>query len=112
MGPIKNCFQNCTELVIRHNGLLYVEGYVARETFPFPIHHAWLVDERDPSTAIDPTLREVTDVAYFGVVFTQEEVIAETFNNNVYGLLDTGRGLNVPFMKRIREERAANAKAE
>jgi len=91
----KECFCNAHKFVWSHHDVSYVEGYVIREAFPFPIHHAWVTITGDD--AMDPTL-EAEEFQYYGVAFDRGTVTRELIKNKVYGLLDPGLGLNYELM--------------
>jgi hypothetical protein len=63
-----------------------------------PILHAWnVIDGR----VIDVTLRKADEYEYLGVHFPTRTLRTEIVKRGVYGLLDTGRGINVPLIKQI-----------
>jgi hypothetical protein len=98
--PDKDCFKNATEYVLADGGQ-YVEGYALRPSLGLCMHHAWVeIDGR----AMDPTWKDPEDCLYFGIPFETETLEDELFVNRVYGLLDTGRGLNIDLMFRIDPE--------
>lgn len=69
-GPTGMCYFNAAKYVANNgNGLVYCEGYAAGI---IPVLHAWLIDMRQPTKAIDPTWtgtnkRPAMGVDYFGV---------------------------------------------
>lgn len=91
-GPKRQCFMNATQLVLRAPTLEYVEGFVMLPALPLPIHHAWTVSPA--GSAYDNTLPDTTGCQYLGVTFSREELRAAMRASGVYGLLDTGRGVN------------------
>jgi len=76
-GEAKNCFQNATDLSLdSKDNLRYVEGVACSENIPFPIHHAWVIDEND--NVIDPTWNKPESCLYRGVVIERElSILAE-----------------------------------
>jgi len=95
-GPPRACFHNAIKLVKRSRGKLrYVEGY-ARSTLGMLIHHGWAIDA--DYRVIDVTWSDPAACDYFGRVFTLEEWERETDRTNCQCVLDTGTGLNWPFM--------------
>ena len=51
----KQCFFNSYKLASLFKNLIYIEGFGLINELPFPIHHAWCVDIRDPLKVIDVT---------------------------------------------------------
>lgn len=102
-GTPKECFSNAVDLSLS-NGLTYVEGYAMRPAMGIPIHHAWCEDEE--GRVFDPTWADAGDCQYLGVSFTQSALFAEMRKHEVYGVLDTGRGINTEFMFRYDPELA------
>lgn len=102
MGPEKECFKNATQAAFASMDLDYVEGFVASRKFLWPIHHAWVT--LDGSRALDPTLRDPREFYYLGVQFDNDSLRAESVRNGVYGMLDTGTGLNADLMFRLDPE--------
>jgi hypothetical protein len=92
------CFKNCAELVLSDRNLRYVEGYVMCEDYPLLIEHAWVL--RADGRWFDPTLRQSTvrRAQYMGLVVHSGKLMQELDRTGVYGLLDTGAGVNVPFV--------------
>lgn len=82
----KQCHANAQTLLMTLEHMeparyTYVEGYACSGSlsFPFPIHHAWLVTEDE--TVIDPTWDNPENSTYFGVPFATDyvnETISET----------------------------------
>lgn len=97
-GRAKQCFMNSIKLVTRKPGLRYVEGYTMGDEIPFLIHHGWALDADD--RVIDVTLPEPDRYQYIGIVMTRERMLDEVSRLDVYGVLDTGCGLNADFMFR------------
>jgi len=91
-GPMKKCFMNAQKLMTHNRSLpsrgrrvmkvfRYCEGYAIKDGLPFPVLHAWCIDEDgavvDPTW--QPTKRQVDKglaprVGYFGIVFKDEYV--------------------------------------
>lgn len=93
------CFANATLYVQRFGGT-YVEGFTVIENIEFLVHHAWVV--LDDGEIVEPTLSDGgLGHRYFGVSFETELLMREIIKNRVYGLLDTGRGLNADLMFRL-----------
>jgi hypothetical protein len=66
----KACFNNCLWMAVGEpEKYRYVEGWA---TSVIPVHHAWLIDEHD--RVVDPTWGHRDGCAYYGVVFTVEEL--------------------------------------
>lgn len=97
-GTPKECFSNAIHLVHETAPrLTYVEGYVLRENLPILIHHAWAIDSRN--RVVDVTLENAdATCAYMGVVIPWNEVWRVVKRTKVYGVFDTGRGLNAEWM--------------
>lgn len=89
------CFQNTAILVRRRRGLRYCEGYVIRNSFPFPIHHAWAIDAND--RVIDPTLERPEECQFLGFPIDLKER-KKWVNRNSQSVFDTGMGRNIKFM--------------
>lgn len=97
----KECFKNAAELAFQA-GLRYVEGYAMRPDLGIPIAHAWNLDE--DGGVIDVTWRKAEDAQYLGIIFSIQTLSRELLRNKVYGILDTGRGLNVRLLREIDAE--------
>jgi len=75
-GISRRCFGNAQDILFHEggiaDGLVYVEGYACSGslTFPFPTHHAWLVDPQ--GRVLDPTWEDPETSTYFGVPFNPE----------------------------------------
>lgn len=95
-GPSKECFRNAALLAVNEPRLAYVEGYGLRAGLALPIHHAWCVDEED--AVVDVTWSDPEHCAYYGVRFVRAMLVDALIQNEVYGILDTGRGPNVALM--------------
>jgi len=97
MGEPKMCYQNATLLAcLERADATYVEGFVVNPEIPMLIHHAWV--EID-GQGFDPTIPDARNRLYYGVRFTTKTVRAQVKKNGVYGLLDTGWGLNMDLME-------------
>ena len=79
--------------------LVYVEGFAVRPKLGMLIHHAWLMDEE--GCAVDVTWKGTGDCHYFGIPFETKTLRAEIKRTGYWGLLDSGRGLNVDFYQRF-----------
>lgn len=100
MGKPKECFTNAGQLALMGIAdLTYVEGYALRPRLGILIHHAWLMEP--DGTAIDVTWTDTADCLYFGVAFDRHTLRAEILRTGYWGLLDSGRGVNVEFMRRF-----------
>ena len=99
-GEIKQCFMNATNLA--QLGYQYVEGFAFRQNLPILIHHAWVVDNE--GRVIDNTWNNPENCLYMGVEFDFEVLCREITRNEVYGLLDTGYGINVNLLFEMDEE--------
>lgn len=99
LGKPKLCFMNAYHHAL-DNDLEYVEGYVMIPGIPFLIHHAWCCETGD-NTPIEVTIKKCEDHEYFGIEFDMYTVEKELAKNGVYGILDTGHGINVDLMKRM-----------
>jgi len=94
----KLCFCNAGGLLLKNKDspYTYYEGYAARASIMFPIHHAWLVvDDR----VIDTTWRDPDETClYFGKPFSYIEVATRVSCTKYWGLLDTGMGYDADYM--------------
>ncbi|CAB4130412.1 hypothetical protein UFOVP119_36 [uncultured Caudovirales phage] len=107
MDQPKDCYRNAAHLAIANPGYTYCEGYAIRNSLPLPIQHAWVVD--GIGRVIDSTWSEPERCQYLGVPFSRDELVRELTLNGVYGLLDTGRGMNIALVVRISAERAGRS---
>lgn len=93
-GVIKECFYNAYNLAL--DGYTYVEGYAVNQVIAIPIHHAWVIDRH--GAVIDNTWSDTSNCAYFGIEFDIDELLSITTKTGVYGLLDTGIGINMDLI--------------
>ena len=96
-GTPKECFRNATIIAAPSPYLVYCEGYGIKPEFGMLMHHAWLWDTRR-DVLIDTTWGETSDTAYIGVSVDTQTLCRELANNQHYGVLDSGFGLNMEFM--------------
>lgn len=94
-GVSKQCFMNAARLSL-YERFTYCEGFTCDERLPFPVHHAWCLD--DAGRVIDNTLKHPERFAYWGVTFTKAELMAHMLKHQTYGLLDIG-GANVDLIR-------------
>lgn len=94
-GPGGQCYKNAAQFVLAHPGSRYVEGYMIGPGLPIALEHAWVT--MTGTDAMDPTL-DAAGREYFGVPFETAVLEEELIRNGVYGLLDTGVGLNARLM--------------
>jgi len=100
MGTPKECFTNAGLMALSSiTDLTYVEGYAVRPRLGILIHHAWLMDTG--GRAVDVTWTDTADCHYFGVPFNRRTLSAEINRTGYWGLLDSGRGVNMEFMVRF-----------
>jgi hypothetical protein len=107
----KECYANAANFVLRRSTkkpATYVEGFVISNKLPIPILHAWVSMSGDD--AMDLTL-DAENYQYFGVAFDTDTLRKEVIRNGVYGLLDTGLGLNWKLMFKVDPELDAICKA-
>ena len=90
----KECFKNSTHAAFYYD-YTYCEGIAIRKSLPFPIHHAWCLRDGE---VVDFTWDEPEDCLYLGVSINRQDLTEELMLNGVYGVLDTGYGLNTRFM--------------
>lgn len=112
-GTPKECFRNTflrLEKLTRYPALLhaeygyasdwfYVEGFCMDVSIQFPFLHAWLADPE--GNAIDCTIADDREMVYIGIPFALEVVRECIMRTHAYGLLDTGRGLNLPLLNEL-----------
>ena len=103
-GKPKQCFRNATNLVVMSHDLKYCEGLACSGKSGIPVHHAWAA-HFETGEIIDPTWDDPESCTYLGVPFSKDELLEEICQSGVYGLLDTGRGLNMPLMQKYAEAR-------
>ncbi len=84
-GPAKECYANSARKVIDSNSYTYVEGYGLILEFGFPFLHAWLVDAN--GWAVETTLQNPGEHAYFGVKFRKRFVLSQMVKYKVWGIL-------------------------
>ena len=108
-GTPKECFANAANLVTSRTDLFYMEGFCMGDSIPLPFHHAWAVDAAH--RVIEPTLEDPTKYRYLGVLFPLPVLVEQLLKNKVYGLLDTGRGLNTELMRWYDEDSCAPSTA-
>lgn len=84
-GEVKDCYRNAALLTLDHPGLKYVEGLATPQLLPFPVEHAWCVDQK--GRVIDPTWDKPEESEYFGIVFRTEFLRKFLQEVGYYGLL-------------------------
>lgn len=94
----KNCFQNAVMLgqINAGKGYRYCEGIAFSI---IPTLHAWCADAE--GRVVDPTWDEPENCEYFGLSFDPFDAFEIMKGTGVYGLFDTGRGLNIELMKEL-----------
>ena len=97
-GTPNECFRNAAHEALSNRNLRYVEGYIWSHDVPLLIHHAWVLHAN--GRWADPTLREPEKYSYYGVVFDSGSLMTEMSRTGVYGLLETGRGINADLIFR------------
>lgn len=105
-GEQKECYYNSAQLTLAHPERYdYVEGFVASDTIPLPIHHGWLWD-REREIVVEPTLRRKPGekLWYLGKRFTAEEYGKISTNWGYWCLFDSAVGPNLELIDRLREE--------
>ena len=85
MGEAKECFANASNWVFDCPTLLYGEGLALEKSSGFLFAHAWCVQD---GHVLEPTLREVSEYEYFGIVVEQQTLIDWIDLQRTYGLLD------------------------
>jgi hypothetical protein len=98
MGTPKECFCNAAQMALVTD-LTYAEGFAVRPKLGMLIHHAWLMDER--GRAVDVTWEDTAGCLYFGVPFETKVMRTEIRRTGYWGLLDSGKGVNIEFMQRF-----------
>jgi hypothetical protein len=83
-GALGECYMNAGRALHTHPHLHYVEGYAVPGNIPFPMMHAWLVD--DEGRVIDPTWED--GAAYFGMIIGRHTVMEITMQTGYWGILD------------------------
>jgi hypothetical protein len=96
-GVPQYCFYNTFLLIKEFRNLRYCEGFVlpSRSGFPLAVHHAWALDEEDNIVDVTLPLRE--GIEYLGVPITLQEYRQWT-KPRYTSVLDTGTGVNIPFI--------------
>jgi len=95
-GQMKECFSNSANAALADFSLTYYEGLAVSSSLPMPIHHAWCVQEG--GGIVDLTWADPSDCVYMGIAVPLATLCEELQTNGVYGVLDTGRGLNSSYM--------------
>jgi len=88
-GAPKDCFGNAFRSILRHQDLVYVEGFAMGI---IPVHHAWVATPE--MKAIDVTWDEHlagAEPTYFGVPFSREYVLQRACQTKIAGVLDQWR---------------------
>ena len=98
-GPVGRCFENSARLAQNRPDLTYCEGYAASSRIGIPIHHAWVIDSA--GTVIDITWADPESCSYLGIPFAAADLSRHMLKTGVYGLLDTGRGLNLDLFHEL-----------
>jgi hypothetical protein len=83
MGRVKQCYMNAYRLADRDPSLTYVEGVAMNASVPFPLEHAWVVNQQ--GQVIDPTWSD--GKAYFGVPFSNDYMHKVALRSGVYGII-------------------------
>jgi hypothetical protein len=101
MLKMGECFYNAavTACINNKHDLTYCEGYAIRQGLPLPIHHAWLMTP--DNRVIDVTWNDATECEYLGLKIEDARLRRWLLKCKTYGILDTGRGLNIPFMREV-----------
>lgn len=79
----KECFKNCTHLMIEDSSLIYCEGFAHNI---IPVHHAWCVDQ--DGNVVDPTWKEPENCIYHGVPFKYDFVMEAADKAQSYGIFE------------------------
>jgi hypothetical protein len=107
LGTPKHCFQNAMDHAMLHdtpeNPVRYVEGFAMQQDMPMLFLHAWTATG---DTFTDHTLGNPHEYQYIGVEWPAREAWGEALVHCMYGLLDTGRGINVDLIVRAMPELA------
>lgn len=103
LGTPKECFVNAGKIASSSKRYFYVEGFTCSKALPFPIHHAWLLDV-ETGQYEDPTLRDSEGRDYLGIVFDHTTLLTEITRTGYWGLLDTGRGINLELIYKLAPE--------
>jgi hypothetical protein len=98
-GEPKLCFQNAGRLAF--DGWTYCEGLAIRESLGLPLAHAWVLD--DDGKVVDPTWDRPEETHYLGVVVPFESYRRAVLRHKVWGVLDTGLGLNMELISELME---------
>jgi hypothetical protein len=78
------CFLNATDAALQ-GCAQYVEGFVMSRRVGIPVHHAWL--SADGVHAIDQTLPDAPERAYFGIPFSNAVLERVIDVRRSYGIL-------------------------
>lgn len=99
-GTPKQCFRNAAHRAFSRScrNPRYFEGYAICRNIGFAFHHAWNVEA---GKVVDVTLRNPEDYDYMGVEFSRRELAEQQLQSGVYGVLDTGRGVNIDLMRDV-----------
>jgi hypothetical protein len=101
-GVPRHCFMNAYRLAA-HYDLTYVEGFgIPMGLEGFAVLHAWCVNDFDE--VVDPTWDHPEHNQYLGIKFTQLQMASSMMRTGCYGLLDTGRGVNMPLVLEVYPE--------
>lgn len=85
-GEVGACYRNCFEQM--GGRYVYVEGFGKPSGLPLAFPHAWLWD-LDGGKVVEPTWRHPPeDLAYVGIPFDPEFVMAVAEETGVYGIFE------------------------
>lgn len=77
----KRCFYNAFDYVMKHSDCFYMEGVVTRNDWPVTIPHAWVMKG---NKTIEPTMRDIDNMAYYGIKFTKEIMLKQVLTNGLH----------------------------
>ncbi len=80
----KECFKNAAQLAFENSKYTYVEGFANSGIIPFPMAHAWCVD--DKGRTVDPTWKTPGE-AYIGIPFNTDFVRETVVGNGHWGII-------------------------
>lgn len=93
LGPPKYCYSNAHDACAMKKELQYVEGFVFIRALPIPLPHAWvtLPVEGTVPCALDVTIPNTRDLAYYGVRFQpayRRKMFRRGLKNDCLALID------------------------
>ena len=90
-GKVKECYRNASQLAINYpDKYTYVEGVSLSSNLPFPINHAFCIDNKT-GKVVDPTWSAKNKLtvgqSYYGIAFSEKYLNQTLLRTEVYGMI-------------------------